>query len=45
MERDATVVIMGEDIAGGMGAAGEDDAWGGVLGRDQGPVRAASPAA
>src|SRR3954464_15965118 len=32
MERDPTVVIMGEDIAGGMGAPGEDDAWGGVLG-------------
>jgi pyruvate dehydrogenase E1 component beta subunit len=36
MERDPTVVIMGEDIAGGMGAPGEDDAWGGVLGVTKG---------
>ena len=32
MERDETVVIMGEDVAGGLGAPGERDAWGGVLG-------------
>jgi acetoin:2,6-dichlorophenolindophenol oxidoreductase subunit beta len=36
MERDPTVVIMGEDIAGGMEAPGEDDAWGGVLGVTKG---------
>ncbi len=36
MERDHRVVIMGEDIAGGMGAPGEDDAWGGVLGVTKG---------
>src|SRR5499427_4694317 len=36
MERDETVVIMGEDIAGGMGSPGEDDAWGGVLGVTKG---------
>src|SRR6201991_4553634 len=36
MDRDPTVVIMGEDIAGGMGAPGEDDAWGGVLGVTKG---------
>src|SRR5438067_11806015 len=36
MERDETVVIMGEDIAGGMEAPGEDDAWGGVLGVTKG---------
>src|ERR1700748_868773 len=36
MERDPAVVIMGEDIAGGMGAPGEDDAWGGVLGVTKG---------
>src|ERR1700749_245100 len=36
MERDPTVVIMGEDISGGMGAPGEDDAWGGVLGVTKG---------
>ena len=40
MERDPTVVIMGEDIAGGMGAPGEDDAWGGVLGVTKGLLRA-----
>jgi pyruvate/2-oxoglutarate/acetoin dehydrogenase E1 component len=39
MERDPTVVIMGEDIAGGLGAAGEDDAWGGVLGVTKGLVK------
>ena len=36
MERDETVVLMGEDIAGGMGAGGEEDAWGGVLGVTKG---------
>ena len=36
MERDQTVVIMGEDVAGGAGAPGEDDAWGGVLGVTKG---------
>jgi acetoin:2,6-dichlorophenolindophenol oxidoreductase subunit beta len=36
MERDETVVIMGEDIAGGAGATGEEDAWGGVLGVTKG---------
>ena len=36
MERDPTVVIIGEDIAGGSGAPGEDDAWGGVLGVTKG---------
>src|SRR3954449_13053553 len=36
MERDPTVVIMGEDIAGGMTTEGEDDAWGGVLGVTKG---------
>ncbi len=38
MERDPRVVIMGEDIAGGLGAPGEDDAWGGVLGVTKGLV-------
>ena len=32
MERDPSVIVMGEDNAGGEGAPGEDDAWGGVLG-------------
>jgi pyruvate dehydrogenase E1 component beta subunit len=36
MERDPRVVIMGEDVAGGMGAPGEDDAWGGPLGVTKG---------
>ena len=36
MERDPTVILMGEDIAGGMGAPGEDDAWGGPLGVTKG---------
>jgi pyruvate/2-oxoglutarate/acetoin dehydrogenase E1 component len=36
MERDPSVVIFGEDVAGGMGAPGEDDAWGGVLGVTKG---------
>ena len=36
MSRDQTVVMMGEDIVGGTGADGEDDAWGGVLGVTKG---------
>ena len=36
MERDPRVLIMGEDVAGGMGAPGQDDAWGGVLGVTKG---------
>ncbi|MCW4353563.1 alpha-ketoacid dehydrogenase subunit beta [Hoyosella sp. YIM 151337] len=36
MERDESVVVMGEDNAGGAGAPGEDDAWGGVLGVTKG---------
>ncbi len=36
MERDERVIVMGEDISGGMGAPGEDDAWGGVLGVTKG---------
>jgi pyruvate dehydrogenase E1 component beta subunit len=38
MRRDPRVVIMGEDVAGGAGAPGEDDAWGGVLGVTKGLV-------
>jgi acetoin:2,6-dichlorophenolindophenol oxidoreductase subunit beta len=34
--RDPTVVVFGEDVVGGAGAAGEDDAWGGVLGVTKG---------
>jgi acetoin:2,6-dichlorophenolindophenol oxidoreductase subunit beta len=36
MERDPRVIVMGEDNAGGAGAPGEDDAWGGVLGVTKG---------
>src|SRR3990172_4764647 len=36
MERDATVVLIGEDVAGGEGGGGEADAWGGVLGVTKG---------
>jgi acetoin:2,6-dichlorophenolindophenol oxidoreductase subunit beta len=36
MERDHRVIIMGEDISGGMGAPGEQDAWGGPLGVTKG---------
>jgi pyruvate dehydrogenase E1 component beta subunit len=36
MRRDASVFIMGEDVAGGEGSPGENDAWGGVLGVTKG---------
>ncbi|SDI30627.1 pyruvate dehydrogenase E1 component beta subunit [Pseudomonas flavescens] len=36
MRRDPTVFVMGEDNAGGAGAPGEEDAWGGVLGVTKG---------
>src|SRR5215470_16332622 len=36
MERDPRVILMGEDVAGGMGAPGEQDAWGGPLGVTKG---------
>jgi pyruvate dehydrogenase E1 component beta subunit len=36
MQRDPTVVVMGEDIVGGTGSPGEADAWGGVLGVTKG---------
>jgi pyruvate/2-oxoglutarate/acetoin dehydrogenase E1 component len=36
MERDERVVVFGEDVVGGSGAPGEDDAWGGVLGITKG---------
>src|ERR1043165_4125607 len=41
MERDPTVVVMGEDVAGGATLAGfeDEDAWGGVLGVTKGLVR------
>ena len=36
MRRDHRVIVMGEDNAGGAGAPGEKDAWGGVLGVTKG---------
>ena len=36
MARDHRVILMGEDVAGGLGAPGEDDAWGGPLGVTKG---------
>jgi len=36
MTRDERVVLMGEDVAGGLGAPGEQDAWGGPLGVTKG---------
>lgn len=36
MARDASVIIMGEDVVGGTGSDGEMDAWGGVLGVTKG---------
>lgn len=36
MERDPTVIVMGEDVAGGSGTDGKMDAWGGVLGVTKG---------
>ena len=36
MRRDENVLVWGEDNAGGAGAEGEDDAWGGVLGVTKG---------
>ncbi len=36
MRRDPTVVVMGEDVAGGAGCSGERDAYGGVMGVTKG---------
>ena len=36
MSRDQTVIVMGEDNAGGAGSPGEEDSWGGVLGVTKG---------
>ncbi|GAA4081893.1 MULTISPECIES: alpha-ketoacid dehydrogenase subunit beta [Actinomadura] len=36
MERDPSVIVIGEDNAGGAGSPGDDDAWGGVLGVTKG---------
>src|SRR4051812_18593843 len=36
MRRDPRIVLMGEDVAGGRGSAGDQDAWGGPLGVTKG---------
>ncbi len=36
MERDERVILMGEDISGGTGANGDQDAWGGPMGVTKG---------
>ena len=36
MERDPRVIVIGEDVAGGAGAPGEQDAWGGPMGVTKG---------
>ena len=36
MERDSTVILFGEDVAGGAGTDQPPDAWGGVLGATKG---------
>ena len=36
MEEDPTVILLGEDVAGGEGAPGEQDAWGGDMGITKG---------
>lgn len=38
MERDPDVILIGEDVAGGAGGTGVDDAYGGVLGVTRGLV-------
>lgn len=36
MREDPNVILLGEDIAGGLGSGGHQDAWGGVLGASHG---------
>ncbi|GAB3114124.1 alpha-ketoacid dehydrogenase subunit beta [Aestuariicella hydrocarbonica] len=36
MRRDPTVIILGEEVSGGAGCAGQDDAYGGVFGVTKG---------
>ena len=38
MRRDPNVILIGEDLVGGAGCEGEDDAYGGVLGVTKGLV-------
>ena len=39
MRRDPNVILMGEDVAGGAGCSGEDDAFGGAFGFYKGAGR------
>ena len=39
MKKDENVVVIGEDVAGGAGTNGEQDAWGGVLGVTKGLLK------
>ena len=39
MKKDKNVVVIGEDVAGGAGTNGEQDAWGGVLGVTKGLLK------
>lgn len=43
MARDPRVVVLGEDIAGGAGASGQQDAWGGAFGVTKGLLGAFGP--
>ena len=43
MGRDPTVIVLGEDIAGGAGASGQQDAWGGAFGVTKGLLGAFGP--
>jgi len=36
MQRDPTVVVFGEDVMGGSGGEGQEDAWGGAFGATKG---------
>src|ERR687884_308381 len=45
MERDPTVILMGEDVAGGAGRAAQGfiDAWGGAMGATKGLIQQFGP--
>jgi pyruvate dehydrogenase E1 component beta subunit len=38
MERDPDVIVIGEDVSGGAGGSGEEDAYGGVMGVTKGLI-------
>lgn len=44
MRRDPRVIVLGEDVAGGKGANGEQDAWGGAFGVTRGLLGEFGPA-